>query len=160
MRMRLLVAMVLLVAAAAPAAASIDAFARCLTQAGARFYGTSWCPHCAAQRRMFGNAFADVDYVECSVKGTREVTEECQEAGVTSFPTWEFKDGSRAQGRLTLQQLAQRTGCSLGVAGGAPRGAGERRDGVPEPVVLDVPSQAGGVVKLPGAERVQIIDVP
>jgi hypothetical protein len=127
------------------ARATLDDFARCLTKAGARFYGTSWCPHCAAQRRLFGTAFNRVAYVECSVGGSQEITSECTQAGITSYPTWTFADGSRQTGELSLQQLASRTGCRY-----AP--------GV-EPRILDVPDAAGNVLKLPGAEEVEIIDV-
>src|SRR5262245_17324219 len=76
MRNRGLVTLALLamLAGAAPVHAALDDFARCLTQAGARFYGTSWCPHCLAQRRMFGPAVRYVPYVECSVNGTSETT--------------------------------------------------------------------------------------
>jgi hypothetical protein len=149
MRSRYAVPTVLAVLAlllAGTAQATLDDFARCLTKAGARFYGTSWCPHCAAQRRMFGTAFGEVSYVECSVGGTKETTEECQQAGVTSYPTWTFADGSRETGELSLERLASRTGCVY-----------ER--GV-EPQILDVPAAQGGVLKLPGAEGVEIIEVP
>jgi hypothetical protein len=135
-----------LLATSGVARATLDDFARCLTKAGARFYGTSWCPHCAAQRRLFGTAVNRVAYIECSVGGTQETTSECAQAGITSYPTWTFADGSRQTGELTLQQLASRTGCRYA------RGV--------EPRVLDVPGDAGGnVVKLPGAEEVEIIDV-
>ena len=136
----------MLLAGAGVTRATLDDFARCLTKAGARFYGTSWCPHCAAQRRLFGTAFNQVAYVECSVGGTQETTSECAQAGITSYPTWTFGDGSRQTGELTLQQLASRTGCryATGVA----------------PQILDVPAGRGEAIKLPGAEGVEIIDVP
>jgi hypothetical protein len=133
-------------AAARGATADLTAFARCLTDAGARFYGTSWCPHCTAQRRQFGTAFSEIAYVECSVRGTSEVTEECRAAGVTSYPTWTFADGSRETGRLSLERLASRTRC--------------RYERSPEPEILDVrPTGRGSVLKLPGADGVEIIEV-
>lgn len=136
----------LLLAGAGGAMADLTTFARCLTDAGAKFYGTSWCPHCAAQRRQFGSAFAHIAYVECSVNGTKETTEECQAADVASFPTWTFADGTRETGQLSLERLAGRTGCSY-----------ERGPG---PEILDVrPTSRGGVLKLPGAEDVEIIEI-
>jgi hypothetical protein len=104
---------VLLSAAAPVAARSLASFGRCLDREGATFYGTSWCPHCNAQREMLGAGMRYVHYVECSVGGERRSTEACRDAGARSYPTWEFADGSRAHGRLSLQQLAERTGCTL-----------------------------------------------
>ena len=148
MRIRGLVtlALVTVLALGGPARAALDDFARCLTQAGARFYGTSWCPHCVAQRRMFGPAVRYVPYVECSVNGTSETTSECTQAGITGYPTWTFRDGSRETGEVSLERLAVKTGCRY-----------ERRAAPP---IYDLPGAHGaGVRKLPGAEGVQIIDV-
>lgn len=145
-RRMLTIAVFLLLAGVEGARATLDDFARCLTKAGARFYGTSWCPHCAAQRRTFGPAFAQIDYVECSVGGTKETTQECTQAGVTSYPTWEFRGGARETGELSLERLAQKTRCKY------ERGA--------EPQIIDVPGGAAGVLKLPGAEDVEVIEVP
>ena len=142
----LTVALSLLLLGAGGARANLDDFARCLTRTGARFYGTSWCPHCAAQRRMFGTAFNRIAYVECSVNGTKETTAECAQAGITSYPTWEFRDGSHETGELSLERLASRTGCKY-----------ERG---PEPQILDVPDGRGDAVKLPGADGVEIIEMP
>ena len=141
----LAIALSLSVLGAGSARASLTDFARCITRTGARFYGTSWCPHCAAQRRMFGTAFRAIAYVECSVNGSQQTTAECTQAGVTSYPTWEFQDGSRATGELSLDQLASRTGCTY------ERGS--------EPQIHDIPDGPGGAVKLPGAEGIEIIDV-
>lgn len=145
-RPSILVALVLALAGAGPAGATLDEFARCLSKAGARFYGTSWCPHCAAQRRLFGPAFDQVAYVECSVNNTKETTAECTQAEIATYPTWEFADGSRVTGQQSLVALAAKTGC--------------RYDPGREPQILDVPAAGGGVVKLPGAESVEIIELP
>lgn len=149
MRIRAIVtlAVAAVLAGALPARAGLEDFARCLTRAGARFYGTSWCPHCLAQRRMFGSAARAVPYVECSVNGTSETTRECMQAGITSYPTWTFADGSRETGVLTLEQLATKTGCPYARGRTAPQ-------------IYDLPGAEGaGIQKLPGAEGVHIIDV-
>ena len=150
MRIRGLVTLAIagLLAGAGPARAALDDFARCLTQSGARFYGTSWCPHCMAQQRMFGTAFRYVPYVECSVNGTSQTTSECTQAGITSYPTWTFRDGSRELGEQPLARLAAKTGCRYERAAEAPK-------------IYDLPGAqgTGAVHKLPGAEAVQIIDV-
>lgn len=145
-RRTLAIAVALLLLGAGGARAALDDFARCLTKAGARFYGTSWCPHCAAQRRLFGTSFGEIAYVECSVNDTKETTAECTQAGATTYPTWKFGDGSRQIGVQSLEQLASKTGCRY-------------EPGV-EPRIIDVPAGGGGAVKLPGAEGVEIIELP
>ena len=94
-----------LVAMASPAGASdlVD-FARCLNRAGATFYSADWCPHCAAQNRMFGNAVGYLRIVDC--------TAGCDD--VRSFPTWTFANGSRLSGVASFDVLARRTGCQFG----------------------------------------------
>lgn len=105
-------------AATAAEAATLAGFGRCLKSKGATFYGTSWCPHCDAQREALGDAMNSVRYVECSVDGARgESTPACRKAKIDSYPTWTFSDGSRAGGAQSLEELAAKTGCDL------PRGA-------------------------------------
>jgi hypothetical protein len=94
-------------------ARSLATFGMCLEREGAVFYGASWCPHCDAQRTMLGSGMRYVRYVECSVDGGREKTQECQDAGITKFPTWVFGDGSQQTGRLSLEKLAAGSGCAL-----------------------------------------------
>jgi hypothetical protein len=93
-------------------AADLDDFGRCLKREGAKFYGTSWCPHCRAQRETLGDAMKHVPYVECSIDGKRgETTAACRRAKVESFPTWTFGDGSQESGAQSLEELAAKTGC-------------------------------------------------
>ena len=103
-RLAAAIAMALLVSGGRPAAASslID-FARCLDRAGAVFYTADWCPHCARQSRMFGNALRYLNVVDCS--------NGCE--GITSLPTWRFANGSRTSGVASFELLASRTGCKL-----------------------------------------------
>jgi hypothetical protein len=124
-------------------ARSLDGFAHCLGRQRATLYGTSWCPHCAAQRALFGRAMRWVPYVECSVDGTQALRPEC--AGITGFPTWTFRDGSQIAGRVSLERLAEKTGCALG-------------EPARRPLVVDVPA-SGGAVRAPASAGVEIIDV-
>jgi hypothetical protein len=89
-----------------------DAFAQCLTEKGAVFYGAYWCPHCQKQKEMFGSSFKFVKYIECSLPNKAGQTEECKVAGIKAYPTWDIK-GVRREGELSLQQLAELTGCQL-----------------------------------------------
>lgn len=86
------------------AASELSDFARCVRQAGATYYTASWCPHCARQNEMFGNALRYLRTVDC--------TDGCN--GIASFPTWTFADGSRLSGVATFDVLTSRTGCRLG----------------------------------------------
>jgi len=92
---------------------NLGPFAQCLEENGATFYGAFWCPHCDNQKKMFGNAAGDLPYVECSTADGRGQLQACIDAGVASYPTWEFADGSRLSGEIPLETLAEKTGCPL-----------------------------------------------
>ena len=89
----------------------VEHFAQCLKAKGAKMYGAWWCPHCADQKQEFGRGFEYLNYVECSLPAVRIITEQCKQAGIKRFPTWEFADGSRHEGVLRFEELSQRTGC-------------------------------------------------
>ena len=91
----------------------LDGFATCIKDSGATFYGAFWCPHCQNQKAEFGRSERLLPYVECSNPDGQSSTPECQAKGVKSYPTWEFKDGSREYGELPLSKLAEKTGCTL-----------------------------------------------
>lgn len=89
-----------------------SALAECLTGAGAKMYGTSWCPHCKKQKEEFGAAFAKVAYVECADEANPRVqAPACAEAGITGYPTWLFADGSKLEGDQSFAALAKKAGC-------------------------------------------------
>ena len=90
----------------------LDGFAQCLTDQGVKLYSASWCPNCANQKAMFGNAIRFIDEKECSTAQGRDLAL-CQADNVTSVPTWEFADGSRLTGTQNLETLSERTGCPL-----------------------------------------------
>jgi len=91
-----------------------DSFAECLATRNARMYGLYWCPHCADQKREFGSSFRYVPYIECaSENDPHELTPACKAAGVKLFPSWQFGADPPKEGVLTLQELSQKTGCSL-----------------------------------------------
>src|SRR5437868_2410638 len=65
-----------------------DSFAKCLASKQAKMYGLYWCPHCIEQKEKFGKSFQYVPYVECAVKGSRDMVAECKTAGAKYFPSW------------------------------------------------------------------------
>jgi len=91
------------------------AFAQCLTEKGAKFYGAWWCTHCQNQKKLFGDALQYVTYVECekSLTSQGNLTDECKAAKIESFPTWIFGDGTTKTGELTAAQLSELSGCPL-----------------------------------------------
>lgn len=92
---------------------AVAQLAECLTKNGAKMYGAYWCTHCINQKKAFGNAVSKIDYVECAVAGSpREQIQVCKDAGVTSYPTWIFADGSKLSGELSFQELSEKAGCA------------------------------------------------
>lgn len=90
-----------------------DSFAQCLATKQAKMYGLYWCPHCLEQKEMFGASFHYVPYVECAIKGSSELAPECKAAGLKLFPSWQFGVQPPKEGVLPLEELSERTGCSL-----------------------------------------------
>jgi hypothetical protein len=90
-----------------------DAFAKCLSSKQAKMYGLYYCPHCADQKAMFGASFRYVNYVECAIKGTHELTPECKQANLKLFPSWQFGASEPTPGVYPLEELGDKTGCSL-----------------------------------------------
>lgn len=88
-----------------------DEFAQCLSDAGAKFYGAYWCPHCQAQKKMFENS-AKLPYIECSTPNGQGQLPVCAEAGIKSYPTWKFTDGSTLEGEQQFTALAEKTSCT------------------------------------------------
>src|SRR3990167_6422137 len=87
-----------------------DAFAQCLGEKGAVFYGAFWCPHCQEQKALFGRSADELPYTECSAPNGKDQLEVCKEAGIKSYPTWVLQDGEVLHGTQTPQTLAEKTG--------------------------------------------------
>lgn len=91
----------------------LDAFAQCLKDKGAVFYGAFWCPHCQKQKVLFGSSEKLLPYVECSTADGKSQLPVCTDKKIEGYPTWEFADGSREHGEVSLETLSQKTGCVL-----------------------------------------------
>jgi len=92
---------------------ALDAFAKCLKEKGALFYGAFWCPHCQAQKILFGKSEKHLPYVECSTPNGKDQLAACKEKNITGYPTWFFPDGSRVEGEVSLEELSRKTSCPL-----------------------------------------------
>lgn len=84
-----------------------DSFAQCLTEKGAIMYGVDWCSHCQNQKRLFGDSFKYINYVNCE-----QHKKDCLRAGVEGYPTWKINKTSYS-GEQSLERLASLTGCKL-----------------------------------------------
>lgn len=91
----------------------LDEFAQCLKDKGTVFYGAFWCPHCQNQKAMFGKSAKLLPYVECSTPDGKSQLQICKDKNIAGYPTWEFSDGSRESGEVSLSRLSEKTGCLL-----------------------------------------------
>jgi uncharacterized membrane protein len=106
----------------------IRGLAEQLADSGAVFYGASWCPHCQQQKALFGASQERLPYVECSPGGPRSpVASSCVSAGVQTYPTWVFSDGTRISEVLSLRDLADRVGYRHASEGAADKVEGSAR---------------------------------
>lgn len=94
-----------------PEAGQYDDLAKCLAAKNVKMYGAYWCSHCQAQKKAFGNSWQYIKYIECSLPGGKGQTEECNEAGIKGYPTWDFDNGERLSGGVSLEQLGEKSGC-------------------------------------------------
>ncbi len=94
-----------------------DTFATCLKDKGATFYGAFWCPHCQAQKKLFGSSAKLLSYVECSTADGSGQNQICKDKNISGYPTWELADGTRLpvenSAGVTLETLAAKTSCEL-----------------------------------------------
>ncbi len=84
-----------------------DEFAQCLSEYGAAMYGTEWCSHCQDTKKLFGDGFELINYVDCELN-----IDVCLDKAIEGYPTW-IIDGQRYQGRASGEELANLTGCAL-----------------------------------------------
>lgn len=106
-KITLLLTSLLLLTACTRTEGAFDQFAQCLTDKGVKMYGSNTCPHCNEQKKSFKGSFDLITYVECNQNPTA-----CQEAAIDAYPTWEI-DGKRTEGRKSLSELSELTGCAL-----------------------------------------------
>jgi len=84
-----------------------DFFAKCLSEKGVTMYGSYWCNHCQNQKKIFGDSFKYINYVECT-----ENQDLCREKGIEGYPTWIIND-EKYPGEQSIQKLSQLTGCKI-----------------------------------------------
>jgi len=85
--------------------------AQCLTDKGAKFYGTYWCKFCKKQKDLFGDAIQYVDYIECDPAAENGDPEACIEAGIDRYPSWFFPGQGIEVGFHEAEDLAKKVNC-------------------------------------------------
>ncbi len=85
----------------------MDAFAQCITEKGATFYGTEWCGYCKNQKELFGDSLQHVNYIDCD-----EQSDVCISEGIRGYPTWKI-NGDTFTGVQQISTLAEKTGCEI-----------------------------------------------
>jgi thiol-disulfide isomerase/thioredoxin len=83
-----------------------DDFAKSLVTEGAKFYGAFWCPHCLAEKALFGSSKRYLPYIECSNPDNTQ-TQICIDNKIENYPTWTFRDG------ITLLSKSTPTICEI-----------------------------------------------
>lgn len=86
-----------------------EALAKHLTKIGAVMYGAYWCPYCSQQKKIFGEYFLYIKYVECDPRGENPNPRLCQYKKVRKYPTWEI-GGKMFEGVYTLRELEKISG--------------------------------------------------
>lgn len=82
--------------------------AKKMSEKGAVFYGSFWCPHCARQKELLGReAFQYITYVECAPKGFGAQPLLCNKKDIDGYPTWVFRDKSVLSGERPLEDFAK-----------------------------------------------------
>ncbi len=94
------------------AAPDLVAFAKALTQAGAKFYGAPWCTHCSQQKALFEDGSDFLPYIEVT-NPDRTLNQAGIDANVTSFPAWDFPGKTRLVGLQTLEAISQWSGVAI-----------------------------------------------
>jgi hypothetical protein len=89
-----------------------EGLAQCIKESGAAFYGTSWSLRSQDQKKIFGVSADLLPYIECSSSDGGQLPI-CASKKISGYPTWEFPDGSRVSGKMSVDELARKTNCSL-----------------------------------------------
>ena len=109
-----------------PPTADYSEFTQCISDSGVQEFGAYWCPNCARVKVSLGDAYQNINYVECDPKctpdangalpafcnGHEEQTDLCLQKGIDKYPSW-VKDGNILYVGTTLEEISRVTGCAL-----------------------------------------------
>ena len=75
-------------------------------------YGADWCTHCEDQKKLFGDAFARINYVACAETNETPQIDLCEQNGIEVYPTWVI-NGQSFRGVQSLADLGKASGCTI-----------------------------------------------
>jgi hypothetical protein len=85
--------------------ASKTGLAGCLTEKGVVMYGSDNCENCSNQKKILGEEFGLIRYVNCEFS-----VEDCRKKNISVYPVWAL-DGKVLLGVQTRDELASFAGC-------------------------------------------------
>jgi parvulin-like peptidyl-prolyl isomerase len=92
---------------------NLENFSKCIASKGVVFYGVDWCESCNETKKLFGDSFKNIHYIDCADPENPQVqTEECNKANIKGYPTWIINDQTY-QGDQTVEELSKLTGCTI-----------------------------------------------
>ena len=86
-------------------AADLVAFAKALADDGVKFFGAAWDADTTQQAQLFEDGADDLPFIEVTGPD-REFNDVGDDEEIETLPTWEFSDGSRFEGMLTLAEIS------------------------------------------------------
>ena len=89
------------------AAESSSGFGDCLVERGVYMYGSDNCASCSDQKRVLGEEFNKISYINCDFN-----KEECTKKGISVYPVW-AKGNNVLLGLQSLETLSEFSGCGL-----------------------------------------------
>lgn len=88
-------------------------FAQALAAAeDVKLFGGAWCASCTEQKEMFEDGGQFLPFIEVT-SPDQTPNEIADTEGITTYPTWEFPDGSREEGVLSLETIASRSDVAI-----------------------------------------------
>ncbi len=121
-------------------------FAQALAESGTQLFGAAWSAASTEQRDLFEDGRNELPFIE--ITGPDRTLNSIGVAeDITVFPTWEFPDGSRSEGVLTLEEISERSGIDIPESQTPtfePVGAQTVQIGSPLHVPIDVYDPDGG----------------
>ena len=88
------------------------AFATALNDAGVQFFGSAFSAETTEQRELFEDGSDFLPFLEVTnPDGSLNALGISED--ITVFPTWEFPDGSRETGVLSLEEISERSGVAI-----------------------------------------------
>lgn len=79
--------------------------AKCLSNKGVVMFGSDKCSVCKKQKRMFGQAFQYINYVDCE-----ENPQACSINNIRAYPTWAINN-KKYEGFMNADKLSSLSGC-------------------------------------------------